>query len=134
MPEAITLQDAFTRIVKHFDQMQEPAAESGDDGNCFYRTPEHLPSNRCFIGALIPDDVYSDAFEMRGITTLLSEHTRKLFSDDVQKHFLQLLELFRDIDVATLSSLQRIHDQWPMAGHNKATVREACLTLALHMA
>jgi len=62
---------------------------------CLYRSENH--KNACFIGAFIPDSIYSDEMEQQSITLIIK------FLEDQNI-------LPRNTDVETLRYLQKCHD------------------------
>ena len=54
-----TIQETFDTVVKHFKQMKGPALDPVTE-LCLYRAPH---GNKCFVGALIPDDKYNSKME-----------------------------------------------------------------------
>lgn len=54
----MTSQELFDAVVNYSRTMKEKC--QNDKGNCFYRGPNN---NKCFIGALIPDEEYNPAWE-----------------------------------------------------------------------
>lgn len=67
-----------------------------DNFRCRYRA-ENIPP--CFIGVSIPDELYDDNFEGKGIAALATDW---------------LPELFAGIDPEVLSDLQSVHDDVPI--------------------
>lgn len=87
-------QEAYEKIRAHFANGGELAKDA--DGMCQYRTEVNGIIERCAVGALIPDDLYTS--DMEGtVTALLREHP-------VIKGYLW------DVDYNFLQDAQRLHD------------------------
>ena len=89
----MTRQEIFDKVVAHFAVQREAAAEYG---TCMYRTPD---GRKCAIGALIPDEVYSQRLEDKSVGTLLLE-----FPD------IMMASGLSDGDSWFLCDLQAVHD------------------------
>lgn len=92
-----TLQSAFDIVVKHARQQQCQAMESD---RCLYRSSTGL---KCFIGALIPDELYDPKMEGYTVAGILNHpitNIRQLFDANIDDAFLENF----------LTSLQKIHD------------------------
>ena len=89
----MTRQEIFDKVVAHFAVQREAAAE---DGVCMYRTPD---GRKCAIGALIPDEVYSQRLEDKSVGALLLE-----FPDIMRASGLS------EGDLCFLFALQDVHD------------------------
>lgn len=90
----MTRQEIFDKVVAHFAVQREVAAEYG---MCMYRTPD---GRKCAIGALIPDEVYSQRLEDKSVDTLFLE-----FPDIMRASGLS------DDDSRFLFALQHAHDR-----------------------
>lgn len=89
----MTQQDVLNKVVAHM-RKQQMLAMDGD--TCAYRVPGSL--NRCAIGALIPDDVYSPDME------------RQRVEDIITSDYPALMSIFDGVETDYLSALQRAHD------------------------
>ena len=94
----ITRQSIFTRVVTHLLTQKSPAA---DDGQCFYRCDD---GKQCAVGCLIPDALYSDTFEYKGISGLC--RVLKESSDTQEIELGNTLEENGEL----LLTLQALHD------------------------
>lgn len=105
-------QTLFDRVIEHFDAMERPSLNR--IGDCMYRADD---GNRCFVGALIPDDLYDSRIE--GSTVYVSAIGFPSPLHDI------LLKAFAPLGVepgpegylpddltAMLADLQMIHDGW----------------------
>lgn len=123
------LQEVFTAVVKHFDGMAKPATGAkifaSDPPPCRYRAAD---GNKCFIGALLPRDVYSARYEDHGITNLLNQDAPEGSgaTPAYRRKLGKLKAMFADVDKYDLQRLQSIHDDWGQnAGRTKEMTREA---------
>lgn len=91
----MTQQEILNKVVAHM--RAQSAVAVTHDGQCCYRVPDS--ELRCAIGALIPDDIYSPAFERRTIAVLL-EHD-----------YPALKSHFDGMDIDFLCALQNAHDE-----------------------
>jgi hypothetical protein len=98
---SLTNQEAFDKVVVHLSTM--PRKSTASDGNsseqfagCVYRTPD---GNRCAIGALIPDELYEERMDLKGLSV-----------DWLIKEYPHIKELFKDCSHSLLAVLQSIHD------------------------
>jgi hypothetical protein len=89
-------QEAFDIMVQHL-RNQGKQSRLVNSTICAYRTSDGL---KCAVGALIPDEMYSNKMEMIGIYNLVVN------SND----FSELGELFTNINLELLSEMQNIHD------------------------
>lgn len=95
-----TNQTAFDAVVSHARKQRVRAVT--DTGQfCRYRTEEGL---RCFIGALIPDEVYEKSMEGIGVDAFLGNKEGIGFDNH------DVMALFAGTDIDLLYRLQRIHD------------------------
>lgn len=79
------------KVMKHAMKMKEKAET---EFSCLYRTPD---GNRCFIGYLIPNRLYSTALESKGV-------------DQLGPAILAHIGAETDEDFAFLQALQAAHD------------------------
>lgn len=105
MNQKYTKQTAFNKIWQHATAPGAvPAVNENVD--CVYRTSD---GNRCFIGALIPDEEYElhrdadgcSTIELKSIGTLFVEKhpvVTKLFDDTCTMDFLERLQGIHDVD------------------------------------
>ena len=89
----MTRQEIFDKVVAHFAVQREAAAEYGV---CMYRTPD---GRKCAIGALIPDDAYSQRLEDKSVGTLSREFPGIMRASGLS-----------DGDLCFLFALQDAHD------------------------
>lgn len=92
-------QDTFDKVVKHARTQNEKAQDLVRK-QCLYRTESGL---KCFIGCLIPDNLYNKGMESKTIIALHNHHNEvmeEIFGSELTK-----------ADIDFLSNLQRIHDQ-----------------------
>jgi len=89
----MTLQEVFDKVVQHARTQGKQAITSR--GQCRYRTPDGL---KCFIGALIPDEVYGPDMERMRVCALME------IDPDISR-------MFEGINPYQLDQLQRIHDE-----------------------
>lgn len=97
----MTRQEIFDKVVAHFAVQREAAAE---DGMCMYRTPD---GRKCTIGALIPDEVYSQRLEDKSVGTLVLEFPDIMRASGLSGRGLGLTSYG---DLCFLSDLQGVHD------------------------
>ena len=92
MIESITAQEAFNKNWQHFivEGNAPGYTGSGNRGSCLYRSPDGC---RCGIGVLIPDELYSSAFEVGGATALML-HTEHPDTKNPNKKWGLVQELF----------------------------------------
>lgn len=88
--EYMTNQQVFDKVLEHSRQMTEQCY-SEDKGGCAYRGEN---GNKCFVGALIPDELYCSSIEGRSAHYAIQE--------------LNLLDSFEN--VYFLSTIQSVHD------------------------
>jgi hypothetical protein len=93
-PFRFTHQQAFDLVVEHAHGMDEPSMLWGiDTDTCAYRGEG---GRKCFIGALIPDDLYEERFDAEegghSVETLVEEG------------------LVRGVSVGLLKDMQDVHD------------------------
>lgn len=74
--KTLTLQEAFDKVLAHSRAMPHQSSEPDPNGpeyvpNCLYRAPD---GNKCFAGALIPDELYKPEFEKVGIRGLMERY------------------------------------------------------------
>lgn len=92
---------------------------------CRYRGPDNT---KCAIGALIPDDIYSDHLEGGGVHALLCEPINNFVPENIpyierfRTWFKNVYGKPNEFDMRFLSDLQTIHDsesfdidEWPLA-------------------
>lgn len=95
MRDLLTKQEIFDQVARHLLTQNERAISS--NGNCQYHSKDGL---KCAVGALIPDNLYNQAFENRKVGYLLAawkEIMRKIGLDEKEHALL-------------LYALQGIHD------------------------
>lgn len=89
-------QNTFNVVWAHSLNMEERSYDY-DKEMCMYRGPH---DNRCFIGALFPDELYSSEMEEKNSDVLLSDFNLDLY----------FMENGLTIEEGFLRGLQRIHD------------------------
>lgn len=63
-----SFQEIFDAVVEHARQMETRSKEKGE-GGCKYR----MNGNKCFVGCLIPDDVYQESMEYLNVHDVLAD-------------------------------------------------------------
>lgn len=91
-------QEIFDAVVTHFKSMEEPAMNSGYE--CAYRGTN---DSCCFVGALIPDALYSESME-----GCIGELIGYLFDTGTKDN--EILGDFINSNTRMLNELQCIHD------------------------
>lgn len=106
--KTLTLQEAFDKVLAHSRAMTHQSAEPNPAGpeykpNCFYRAPD---GNKCFAGALIPDELYKPNFEGFGIKGLMGKYPEimklliggfsETYNVSTETHFYRELQLIHD--------------------------------------
>lgn len=102
---ALTAQEAFDSVARHLLSMTH---QSHDGERCRYL---NLDGNRCAIGCLIPDDVYSNSMEGTSVFYLIDKFTEFMPWQSIRK---------------LLFALQNVHDDvtcWK-GPHPRANMRE----------
>lgn len=91
MSEFMDKQEFFNKVVTHLLKQNK---KSGVPGQCKYRTEMDGEVLRCAIGACIPDDIYDERMEDRGIAEIMAEfpEVRPYLSDDV-RFMIQLQQI-----------------------------------------
>jgi hypothetical protein len=87
----MTKQEQFNKVVAHARKQGEVAVNSY--GECQYRAEDGA---KCFVGCLIPDDIYEP--DMEGLSA----------RDVIIRHDL-------DLDVSLCNLLQIVHDQFKVS-------------------
>lgn len=96
-----TRQELFDRIVK-FARIQGARSFQEERSLCMYREPQ---GRMCFVGALIPDDLYIKEVEGRNVRAIVRaypEISRKVLPSD----------LAAEESVCFLENMQYIHDRF----------------------
>lgn len=91
----MTNQEVFDKVAAHLLN-QGGRSRADDDSMCAYRNSK---GQRCAIGCLIPDDVYSPKMEGQRIGSLMYDYPR-------------LRDLFAGTDGNLLYTLQVLHDRY----------------------
>ncbi len=114
-------QEAFVNAWTHFVVECHPravtsrtAAKELGTGVCVYRSDDGL--NGCAIGCQLPDEQYDPTMEAQGISNfvdLLKIETNETFGIPV-KIAMQMIDWFKDCDIAFLVDLQNAHDHASM--------------------
>lgn len=91
-------QDAFNKVWDWAVVKNNP--KSGNSNYCYYRGPGN---NRCFVGVLIPDSMYSPDMESTSASDMISKYPVLMdyFSIDTNPS-----------DLGFLENLQEIHDYY----------------------
>jgi hypothetical protein len=89
-------QQAFEMAVKHLRKQGRRSEQYGAI-TCMYRIPEN--NLKCAIGALIPDELYQESFEGKGIVR-------------VMETFAEINKLFENVNSKLLKDLQTVHDHY----------------------
>lgn len=87
----MTNQEVFNRV---WERAKDKRKAELPNGKCRYRTECGLA---CFVGALIPDEIYSTSMEEKSAWTLFQEH-------------LSIVDLFDGVDQRLIEDLQEVHD------------------------
>ena len=95
---------AYDTITAYFSQPGAVLAQDEYGGACHYRDA-YNPMVRCAVGCLIPDAIYSEAFEGQGIHALLDEENRE------GCYAPELAEFFAGVEHEFLDRVQRAHDE-----------------------
>lgn len=106
----LTLQEAFDTIWQKFVVEGAPRAYDKHDASCKYRLPGGA---RCFIGVLIPDELYEPSFESEGSISAVMYERPKIKA---------LLPFEPDV----ISQLQGIHDMYGVTGDTPGTFSDHC--------
>jgi hypothetical protein len=85
-------QEVFDKVLEHARTQLERAIN--EEGQCCYFEESGL---KCFIGALIPDEVYEPEMEAVSIYGLVGEYQ-------------SMAELFNGVNLDLLVLLQQVHD------------------------
>lgn len=93
----MTTQEAYEAIREYFSRPDAVLARD-EYGDCLYRTPE---GNKCAVGCLIPDEVYTPDMEGVGIDSLL---------DCGERPVRPLCQTLAGVDRHFLSAAQESHD------------------------
>lgn len=109
------LNEVYDKVALHLLAQGKKAMD--DEGACIYRAPDGC---KCAIGALIPDEVYTDSMEGVGI-------------EAVMKEFPVVNKIFAMLRPADLEQLQFIHDSskvdsWPRKLKLFAELRDIPIT------
>lgn len=89
----MTNQQVFDKVLEHSRQMTERCVFVQEKEQCAYRGNN---GNKCFVGALIPDELYNPAIECTDAENAID--------------ILYMLDKFESIDF--LNRLQTIHDSY----------------------
>ncbi len=88
----MTNQEVFDTVVNHLRQQGQQCVSDDDEIGCAYRGPNGM---KCAVGALIPDELYDEAFEGKNV-----------YQDEIG---LVLRDL--GIERGLAAELQNIHDR-----------------------
>jgi hypothetical protein len=89
----MTNQEVFNRV---WERAKDNRCANGPDGGCMYRNPDGL---KCFIGHLIPDELYEAEMEGRTVRRLLEEYPNTFLALGLTGANLPLMQ-----------ALQNVHD------------------------
>lgn len=105
MPKMLTMQKVFDKIWERAGT--KVLAQAENSGDCLYRTPEGLC---CFIGALIPNDVYDP--EIEGASLSRDDASGKICIPHIFDNVLRASGIDTENPelVSLLEKCQRIHD------------------------
>lgn len=96
-------QTLFDTVAKHL-MVQGRRAVTENGAVCQYRAPSGC---KCAIGVLIPDELYDERMEGKGIPRLISE----LDSLDVNEGLAKFIKEVLEPHFGLLHALQNVHDQ-----------------------
>lgn len=96
-----TVREAYVAIRKYFDRDDAVLAKA-ESGVCKYRT---AGGDRCAVGCLIPDELYSPAFEGVGLSALMAKYN----GDSALRQFVSYGEDNGVFDF--LRTAQFLHDE-----------------------
>lgn len=117
MTYTLNRKEIFAVVEAHLSQMLK---QSSRNGQCLYRTG----NNKCAIGALIPDEMYSRMMEGRCVAELLDDFPEfELFLAETYGQNKRLTQA----DYSFLEKLQRAHDDeqnWGSNGFSKDAIEE----------
>jgi len=88
-------QEIFDKVVEHARGMAKKCSRGAV---CYYRHPDN-PNYKCFVGALIPDDIYDAKMENKTVGQLF-EKIEHLFNKQIVDGDLLIF----------LTHLQQLHD------------------------
>jgi hypothetical protein len=104
----MTAQEIFS-VVWERAKDQNFAVDTPETGVCMYRAPNGL---KCFVGDLIPDDIYHKGIENHSAEELINNR-------NACARFFTAEDLEIDIAIEFILSLQSVHDktedpaEWP---------------------
>lgn len=94
----MTNQEVFDRVAAYLLREQAGRSANPTTGQCYYRVfEEEKVVNRCAIGALIPNELYTREMESFGV-------------DNLMGGFEAIARLFYNVDPGLLADLQAAHD------------------------
>lgn len=121
----MTNQELFDRVVTHARQQKCKAEVETTDANgnkamqCAYRTPS---GNKCFMGALIPDEKYSPTFEGIGLCFVQRYETDVRFA--LARSIAEAANITPE-QYAFAWDVQKIHDRVSVQGWEQAFAKIA---------
>ena len=99
-------QEAFNKIWERAKDRRE--AFDDFEGSCMYRCRiSEEETIACFVGALIPDELYDPAIERLSVKDLVD-----LTDNDLYKVLKPIADFLGGVDVKFLSKCQNIHDAY----------------------
>lgn len=107
--EKLTRQIVFDKVLAHSRQMTEKSTNdrhfNGED-RCLYRNDK---GNKCFVGALIPDDVYDKGMEGDSASSVIE---KLIINGDEFNCDLDIYQSDKPYPIISfIDELQRIHDE-----------------------
>ncbi len=92
-------QEAFNKVWERAKKLVKSRRKGvnsfGDEATfCCYRNPD---GNKCFVGELIPDELYKPSMERKSILMVMGD-------------FPEIKTLFKDVNQDLLQDLQSVHD------------------------
>lgn len=95
-------QGVLDKVVDYLSQ-ENITKSQNNRGNCLYRRSD---GSRCFIGVLIPDDLYTPEMENRSVddNIVFNVLTTVIDRTEVDKYFLQALQCVHDYCSPALES------------------------------
>lgn len=96
---AMNNQEAFNRVCEHLAAQGQRCSDP-ETHSCLYRNEYGL---KCAVGALLPDDIYDPSMD-------IGEKGNSLSVEQLVYHYPKVAELFKNVDIELMSSLQLIHD------------------------
>jgi len=103
-------QEVFDKIYLHLIEQGRKSVNS--DGRCQYRSPD---GDKCAIGCLIPDELYTPELEGNGVSMpIIEDVLNKIYPDMTDEDLLFLLDLqdLHDIEIIQYNSfIEHVHNE-----------------------